>query len=158
MHINNLYFASDHAGYELKEALMGFVNEEFGFLQVNDEGPFEYNEGDDYPDFIKKAARQVSQDPQKSKAIVLGHSGQGEAMAANRFEGVRAAVYYGGSEEIVKLSRKHNDANVLSLGAGFLTENEAQKAVRLWLKTSFSDDERHVRRIKKIDEINTNQS
>ena len=154
MHTNNLYFASDHAGYELKETLINFINEKYDFLQVNDEGAFEYDKGDDYPDFIKKAARAVSADPEKSKAIMLGHSGQGEAMVANRFENVRAALYYGGPEKILKLSRRHNDANVLSLGAGFLKETEAKEAVSKWLETSFSDDERHIRRITKIAEIN----
>lgn len=153
MQTTNLYFATDHAGYKLKEALMAYVNDEFEYLDVNDEGAFEYDEGDDYPDFISKAARKVSEDPEKARAIILGYSGQGEAMVANRFENVRAAVYYGGSEQIVELSRTHNDANVLSLGAGFLTPEEAKKAVELWLDTDFSGDERHMRRIEKIDEV-----
>jgi ribose 5-phosphate isomerase B len=107
---------------------------------------------DDYPDFISIAAQKVSQSP-KDKAIILGGSGQGEAMVANRFPHVRATVYYGGSDEILKLSREHNDANVLSLGARFLGKETAEKAVRLWLAGEFSGEQRHVRRIKKIEHV-----
>jgi ribose 5-phosphate isomerase B len=84
--------------------------------------------------------------------IVLGGSGQGEAMNANRFEHVRAIEYYGGDLEMVTLGREHNNANVLSLGARFVTEEEARQAVKLFLETDFSHDERHVRRLEKIDD------
>lgn len=147
-----LFFATDHAGLKLKDRLVVFVGEEFPDIEVVDEGAFGYDESDDYPDYVKKAAEAVAEDPENCKAIILGGSGQGEAMVANRFNGVRAAVYYGGSEEIVRLSREHNDANVLSLGARFLTDEEAESAVRLWLSTDFSGDKRHVRRIEKIDQ------
>lgn len=144
-----LYFATDHAGYELKEKLIVFVREEFPEVEIVDEGAFEYNKEDDYPDFIKKAAEKVV--AENAAGIILGGSGQGEAITANRFEGVRAAVYYGGSEEVVRLSREHNNANILSLGARFLTEQEAKRAVRIWLSTEFSEVPRHTRRIEKID-------
>ena len=75
-------------------------------------------------------------------------------MVADKFPNIRSAEYYGGNLEIIKLSRLHNDANVLSLGARFLTFEEAKEAVELWLKTEFSGEERHTRRIKKIDNIN----
>lgn len=144
-----VYFAADHAGYELKEALLAFVRDELGH-EVEDCGAFSFDADDDYPVFIRKAADKVAEDPD-ARAIVLGGSGQGEAIAANRVSGVRAAVYYGGSTEIISLSREHNDANMLSLGARFLSEEDAKEAVRLWLATSFSNDERHARRIAQLD-------
>jgi ribose 5-phosphate isomerase B len=88
-----------------------------------------------------------------SRAIIFGKSGQGEAIMANRFLGVRAALYYGGNLEIIKLSREHNDANVLSLAGGFVSFEEAKEAVKLWSETPFSGDSRHQYRIEKIDEI-----
>lgn len=143
-----IYLASDHRGFELKEKIKKW-SKEWGY-EYEDMGAFGYDKDDDYPDFISKAAEKVSQDPDNSRAIILGGSGQGEAMVANRYKGVRAAVYYGGSEEIVKLSREHNDANVLSLGTFFVDEETAMKAIKLWLETSFPGEERHVRRISKF--------
>ncbi len=133
---------------------MAFVREKLGHT-VEDCGAHTLDESDDYPDFVAAAARRVAAAPNETRGIVLGGSGQGEAMVANRSAGVRAAVYYGGSLDIVRLSREHNDANVLSLGARFLTPEEAQEAVRLWLATPFPGDARHVRRIQKIDSLDT---
>jgi len=120
--------------------------------EVVDKGAFSYDEVDDYPDFIRPVAMAVGEHPMHTLGIIIGGSGQGEAMLANRFKNVRASVYYGGNEEIIKLSKEDNDSNVLSLGARFLTEDEAKKAVRLWLDTDFSEEERHIRRIQKIDD------
>ena len=145
-----IFLASDHAGFELKGELKSFLDS-LGY-ETEDKGPFVFDSGDDYPDFIHPIAQAVSENPKERKGIVLGGSGQGEAMVANRYSGVRAAVYYGGSLDVVRLSRKHNDANVLSLGARFVSEEEAKKAVKLWLKTEFEGG-RHVRRIKKIDKL-----
>ena len=144
-----IFIGSDHAGFELKGKLVPFLKE-LGH-EVEDKGPLQYDQNDDYPDFIKPVAAAVAGD-NSAKGIVLGKSGQGEAMCANRVMGVRAAVFYGGSAELVKLSREHNDANVLSLAAGFLNEEEAKSALKLWLETPFPNEERHVRRIKKLDE------
>ena len=144
-----IFFASDHAGFEMKNALMEFVKE-LGF-EAEDCGAYELNEDDDYPEFVKKAAQKISEDPENSKAVILGGSGQGEAMVANRFPNVRAAIFYGGNKDIIKLSREHNDANVLSLGSRFLSIDEAKEAVKLWLETGFSDEERHKRRILEIE-------
>lgn len=143
-----VYLASDHAGFELKKTLLNYLSTLD--YEIEDLGPFKLDLKDDYPDFIKPTAIKVSEDLD-SRAIVIGGSGQGEAIVCNRVNGVRAVVYYGGPEEIIKLSKEHNDANILSLGARFLSEDEAIKAVEIWLKTDFSGDSRHVRRIKKID-------
>ena len=143
-----IYIGSDHAGFELKNKIIAFVRG-FGH-DVIDEGAFALDATDDYPDFIALVAEEVSKN-KDARGIVIGGSGQGEAIVANRFRNVRAVVYYGGTLDIVKLSREHNDANILSLGARFLNDNEATTAVKLWLETPFSGEERHIRRIKKID-------
>ena len=144
-----IYLAADHAGFELKEKIKAhFLRSGF---TVEDCGAAAFDASDDYPDFIKKAAEAVSRNPEEARGIILGGSGQGEAMAANRYPNVRAAVFYGGPEDIIRLSRAHNDANMLSLGARFLAEDEAMRAVELWLGTAFSKDDRHIRRIKKIE-------
>lgn len=158
-----IFIGADHAGYELKRLLIPFL-EELGH-EVIDKGAFGYDGDDDYPDFIFPVAKEVSARA-GTKGIVIGASGQGEAIAANRFHGIRAAVYYGPpqqsteesprseSDRIIKLSREHNDANILSLGARFLSEWEAKKAVKNWLETDFSGEMRHLRRIKKLDDEN----
>ncbi len=145
-----IFLASDHAGFELKEKVKEFLKSE-GY-EVEDMGANTFDKDDDYPDFISKAAEAVSKNP-GDKAIVLGGSGQGEAIVANKFPLVRAAVYYGGSMDIIKLSRKHNDANIFSLGARFLTEKEAFEAVKMFLEIPFTGEERHVRRIEKITDL-----
>ena len=147
-----IFLASDHAGFELKNHLVLYLNSH-GFTAI-DKGPFSLDPKDDYPDFIKLAVQEILNEPNSSKGIILGGSGEGEAMVANRFKGIRATAYYGGNEEIVKLSREHNNANVLSLGARFIKKEEAEKAVMLWFETEFSQDERHVRRLAKLDESN----
>jgi len=146
-----IYFASDHAGFEMKNALVEYVKE-LGF-EVEDCGAYEMNPEDNYPEFIKRAAQKVSEDSENSKAIILGGSGQGEAIVANRFPNARAAVFYGCNLEVIKLSREHNDANVLSLGARFLSLDEAKEAVKLWLETEFLGEERHRRRIEQIENL-----
>ena len=143
-----IFMASDHAGFELKQKLVDFLHA-LGH-DVEDCGPSRLNPADDYPDYITPCAKKVA-DTHDSMGVVVGLSGQGEAMAANRVRGVRAAVYYGGPADILKLSRQHNDANILSLGARFVSAEEAQKAVLLWLTTHFEHDERHQRRILKMD-------
>ena len=143
-----IFLASDHAGYELKEALTPFLRER-GY-EVEDLGPLSLDPSDDYPDYLMMLGRHVAGE-KGAMGIGIGGSGQGEAIAANRVKGARAAVFYGGPDEIIKLSREHNDANILSLGARFLTQEQAKNAVILWLTTSFSNDERHARRIAKLD-------
>lgn len=142
--------ASDHAGFEYKKELLGFLEE--NGVETIDVGAHSFDENDDYPEFIANAAKEVSAHPENTYAIILGGSGQGEAIIANRFREVRAAVYNAHNTEIVRLAREHNDANVLSLGARFITLEQAKEAVRLFLNTPFSEEERHVRRIRQIRE------
>lgn len=154
-----IFISSDHAGFGFKEKLIPFL-QELGH-EVEDKGTFEYNEEDDYPDFIIPVAREVSMHPNEVKGIVLGGSGQGEAMAANKFRNVRAMVYYGQGEcvvkdeheSIIKISRADNDSNILSLGARFITETEMQEVVKEWLNTPFKNTEKYKRRIAKMDRI-----
>ncbi len=147
-----IYFASDHAGFELRQFLMDAVREDFwGTAEVIDCGNGVLDEADDYPDFILPMAQKVTSDA-GSFGIAIGGSGQGEAMVSNRVQGARAVVFYGGErgDEIIKLSRGHNNANILSIGARFVSEREALHAVLLWLHTPFTGEERHVRRIAKL--------
>jgi ribose 5-phosphate isomerase B len=143
-----IYIGSDHTGFEIKEKLKEYFTN-LGHEMV-DKGPFSLDQDDDYPDFIRPVAEAVVEDP-GSVGIIMGRSGQGEAMCANRVPGARAAVYYGEVDEIVRLAREHNDANILSLGVGFLGEEKIKLAIELFLKTEFSGEERHVRRIKKLE-------
>ena len=142
-----IHLATDHAGLELKNSIKGHLLDK-GY-NVTDHGAHEYDALDDYPDFIFPCARAVASDPE-SRGIILGGSGQGEAMAANRIKGVRAAVFYNGPKEIVKLSREHNNANILSLGARFLSVERATEILTIWLEEKF-EGERHENRINKLD-------
>ena len=143
-----IHIATDHAGLELKEKVKSYLSKLD--YEVVDHGAYEYDALDDYPDFIFPCAEAVSNNP-NSKGIILGGSGQGEAMAANRVKGVRAAVFYNGPDEIIKLSRQHNDANILSFGARFMSDQEMYKIIELWLSTYFESG-RHKRRLEKLDE------
>ena len=161
-----VYLASDHAGFETKNKLVAFVRDELG-LDVEDCGAFVDDPQDDYPGIIAVAAKKLSDDVaagRDSRAIVAGASGQGEAIVANRFKGVRCALYYGdpGSEQvdasgkrldILASTREHNNANALSLGLRFLTLDQAKGAVARWLAAPFPGEARHARRIAQIDRL-----
>lgn len=142
-----IHLAADHAGFELKEKVKAFLAEQ-GY-ELEDHGAFELDKKDDYPDFIAPCAEAVANE-KGSMGIIFGGNGQGEAMVANRYEGVRAAVWYGGKEEVVRLSREHDNANILSVAARFVDEEEAIRIIKLWLNVPFSKDERHVRRLAKF--------
>ncbi len=142
-----IFLAADHAGFELKKKIKKFLIE--SEFEVEDVGASKFKADDDYPKFVSIAAKKVAETP-NSKGIIFGGSGQGEAIVANKVKGIRAAVYYGNRLDIVKLSRFHNDSNILSLGARFLEGKHAIEAVNLWLNTEFSNEERHKRRIKQI--------
>lgn len=149
----------------MKGELMRFV-QELGHV-VEDCGAFELDPSDDYPPIISKAAHKLSTDALagiESRAILGGGSGQGEAMMANRFRGVRCALYYGKASreqtdmqgnhlDVIRSAREHNDANALSFGYRFISLDEAKDAVREFLTTEFPNDERHLRRIGQIDEL-----
>ena len=142
-----IHLATDHAGLDLKNSIKTYLLNK-GF-EVKDHGAHEYDPQDDYPDFIFPCAKAVAKDID-SRGIIFGGSGQGEAMAANRIKGIRAAVFYNGPQEIIKLSREHNNANILSLGARFMTEEDIRNVINIWLKEPFGGD-RHQRRIDKLD-------
>ena len=141
-----IVLATDHAGFELKEHVKRFLIKK-GY-DIKDFGALEYDGLDDYPDFILPAAKYISE--HKLIGIIFGGSGQGEAMAANRINGIRAAVFYNGPDEIVELSRLHNNANILSIGARFVSNQEVEKIIELWLSTDFEEG-RHRKRINKLD-------
>ncbi len=148
-----IYIGADHAGFEFKSIIKEHLTRA-GF-EVQDFGTNYFDPEDDYPDFIKLVAEAISKKWENNSSpdclgIILGGSGQGEAMVANRYKNVRATVYYGGSLDIIKLSKEHNNANILSVGARFLSEKEMLGAIDLWLNTKFSEEDRHVRRIAKF--------
>jgi ribose 5-phosphate isomerase B len=156
--------ATDHAGFEPLKDLQKFL-EESGY-ECQNFGPKEFAPDDDYPDFIHPAAEAVAKG-EFERGIILGGSGQGEAMSANRVHGVRCALFYGPAVplhtvdaegrqssdpyEIVRLCRQHNDANMISIAARFVSIEQMQQVIKLWLETPFSGIERHARRNQKID-------
>lgn len=145
-----IHLAADHAGLERKDETKRWLEEE-GYVVV-DHGAHTFDAEDDFPDYIKKAAQAVSKDP-ISRAIIFGGSGQGEAMVANRFPHVRATVFYGGNEEIITLSREHNDANILSVGARFVSFETLERVLRIWLTTPVLENPKYERRNQKIEHI-----
>ncbi|OGI66787.1 ribose-5-phosphate isomerase [Candidatus Nomurabacteria bacterium RIFCSPLOWO2_02_FULL_40_10] len=158
-----IFIGTDHAGYVLKDKLVSSLKA--AGHEVVDKGAFTYDEHDDYPDFVVPVAEEVSKTPNIARGIIMGATGQGEAIAANKFPNVRAVVYYGETKSVVEdesniiiRSREHNNSNILSLGARFLTEDQMMSAVELWLKTPYSGSERHVRRLAKIDNIKINKA
>jgi ribose 5-phosphate isomerase B len=142
-----VHLGSDHAGLELKKHLLGWLGEH-GYDAV-DHGPFRYDAQDDYPVFCLRAAEAVAEDwrtgERNSLGVVIGGSGNGEAIAANKVDGVRAALAW--SEETAELGRKHNDANVVSVGGRLHSLEDMTRFVEVFLTTSFTEEERHARRI-----------
>jgi ribose 5-phosphate isomerase B len=149
-----IYLATDHAGFELKEAIKAYLEERPEY-EVYDCGALTLEEGDDYPEYMARAAEKVQFDSmhEPSLAIIFGGSGVGEGIVANRYAHVRAVTYAGGPLDVIKISREHNDTNVLSVGARFVSVSEAKQAVDLFLGTPFSHDERHADRIIQIEEV-----
>jgi len=166
-----IYLATDHAGYKMKEKLAFFLNQKIKEnkelkIKIYDCGASQEDPKDDYTDYISIAANKVSNDwackikkgddVNGDLAIIMGGSGQGEAMMANRFQNVRATVYYCKNKEILKLSKLHNDANILSIGARFFKEeqyNELFEDILYWINLDFKEEDRHKRRLQKMDII-----
>ena len=144
-----IYIAADHAGFYLKKSLIQYLD--IKGYEVEDVGAFEKNDDDDYVDFCAACAKKVASDS-NSVGIVIGGSGNGEAIVANKIKGIRAAVYNSGKVDIAKAAKEHNNANILSLGARFITDQEAKRAVTVWLEAKFEGG-RHQRRIDKISEL-----
>ncbi len=137
-----VHIGGDHAAFELHQELLTFLAAEGH--EVTDHGPLEYDAADDYPVFVLRAAEAVAKDP-GSRGIVLGGSGNGEQMAANKVAGIRAALCY--NAELARLAREHNDAQVLSVGGRMQSLDEAKEMVQVFLATDFTGEERHQRRI-----------
>jgi ribose 5-phosphate isomerase B len=140
-----VYVGSDHAGFELKSVLVSWLTS--AGHQVTDCGPASYHEHDDYPPYVMRAAAAAAADP-GSIGIVIGGSGNGEQIAANKIGGIRAALAW--SEETARLARLHNNANVLSLGARMHPVADAIAFTQVFLETPFSGEARHVRRLEMI--------
>ena len=137
-----VHLGSDHAGLELKDHLLIWLTDHGH--EVVDHGPFVYDALDDYPVFCLRAAEGVAAD-ESALGIVIGGSGNGEQMAANKVQGIRAALVW--SEETATLAREHNDANVISLGGRMHTMEEMTRFIEVFLGTPYSDEDRHTRRI-----------
>lgn len=152
--IKTIHIASDHAGFSHKEEIKEWLNN--SIYNIVDHGAETYHPLDDFPDFISKAILAVNESPDSSCAVIFGGSGQGEAMLANRYSKVRATVFYGGDKEIIRLSRLHNDANVLSFGARFVSVEEIKDCIIMWLSTEASGEEKYKRRNKKMEDVTKN--
>ncbi|WP_106535758.1 ribose-5-phosphate isomerase [Haloactinopolyspora alba] len=137
-----VHVGSDHAGYEVKNGLVEALRERGH--EVIDHGPFEYDADDDYPAFCLRAAEAVAADGE-SRGVVIGGSGNGEQMAANKVRGIRAALAW--SQETAQLARKHNNAQVVSVGARMHPLEDIVTFVEVFLSTPYSGDERHGRRV-----------
>lgn len=172
-----IYLATDHAGFELKESIHLFLEVEkdelkkelersgqvISNIEIVDFGAYKYEETDDYPNFISVCAGALSADVytgiKNNMAIVFGGSGEGEAIVADKYKGVRAGIINSENLELVKLLREHNNANILSIGARFVSEDFAKQAVKTFILTKFEEKDeenktsRHERRVEEIGEL-----
>ncbi len=172
-----IYLAADHAGFNIKESVKLFLEIEKDNLlldlgksgrvihniEIIDFGAYSYDENDDYPKFISACAGALSSDiylgKKENLGIIFGGSGQGESIVADKYKGIRAGVINNENLELVKLLREHNNANILSIGARFVSEEFAKEAVKTFILTKFEEideekeESRHGRRIEEIDEI-----
>ncbi|HMS22218.1 MAG TPA: RpiB/LacA/LacB family sugar-phosphate isomerase [Candidatus Levybacteria bacterium] len=145
-----VYLGTDHAGFAYKERLKPIIKK-IGYDPI-DCGAFSYDKDDDYPDFCAEAARKVASEA-GSFGVVFGKSGAGECIAANKINGIRAFLAV--NRQNVQLAREHNDANVMSIGLDFIKGEDLETLLTTFLKTPFSKEERHIRRIEKIKSLET---
>ncbi len=147
-----VHIGGDHAAYEMHQDLRDWMSEQGH--DVTDHGPFDYDELDDYPTFVLRAAEAVAADP-GALGVVLGGSGNGEQIAANKVPGIRAALCY--NPELATLARKHNNAHIISIGARMQTRDESRAMVEAFLGTEFSGEQRHQRRIDMMSEYESDR-
>lgn len=144
-----LYLAADHGGFELKEHLKSFLKE--GGVEYKDMGAHKFDPDDDYPDFVVPAVLEVAKNDAGNRAILICRSGVGEVIIANKFKGIRATLSW--SVEHAAKSRAHNNTNILALPGDYISKKEAEEIVAEWLTAKFTKEERHVRRLSKISDI-----
>ncbi len=146
-----IYLGADHRGFALKEKIKQFLMQEK--IPFEDLGNAVLDPQDDYPDFAAQVARRVAENPAENRGILLCGSGVGVDVVANKIKGVRSALIWTDTENLVRDSRQKDNANVLSLPADYLAEEQAQKIVKLWLETPSATEERHLRRLQKISDL-----
>ncbi|MBW2994711.1 ribose 5-phosphate isomerase B [Candidatus Woesearchaeota archaeon] len=139
-----IFIGADHKGFELKQEIKKWLADS-GY-EFEDVGAASLDADDDYPDYAKKVSEEVQKSTENKGILVCG-TGIGACIAANKFQGIKAALVY--DEENAKLSREHNDSNVLCI-SGKIPKETAIRIIQIWLETSFNNEERHVRRLKKI--------
>lgn len=144
-----IYLGADHKGFKLKGYIAGILKDH-GY-EIFDLGNFRYDQNDDYPDFARAVAEKVSRDYENARGILICGSGVGVDVVANKFPGVRSALVFNTNQAFD--SRNDDNANILSLSADYLNLEDAKKIVLTWLETPFSEEERHIRRIQKINQI-----
>ncbi len=155
-----IYIGADHGGYKLKEQLKKFLSKQGAGkdngqkLEFKDLGASKYKDGDDYPDYAARVAKQVSANPLANLGILICRSGQGVCIVANKFKGVRAALVW--NELEAKMSRNDDMSNILCLPSDYINSKMAEKIVKAWLETPFSTEQRHMRRVKKISALENN--
>ncbi len=144
-----IYIASDHGGYKLKDHLKKYLKTEG--VEFEDVGAKKLTKNDDYPDYAKIASQKVSRNPMRDVAILICRSGQGVCIVANKFKNVRAALVWNTTE--AKMSRNDDMSNVLCLPSDYISYHMAENIVDVWLNTTYSTDSRHLRRVKKISDL-----
>ncbi len=144
-----IYIASDHGGFKLKEQLKKFLANQK--LAHTDLGPKKFEADDDYPDYAAKVAMKISRNPIRDCGILICRSGQGVCIVANKFANVRAGLVWNAKES--EMSRIDDMTNVLCLPSDYITDKQAEQILSIWLNTSYSSEERHIRRIRKITDL-----